>query len=400
MSAPEPDRTTPTVPARTLAIGGTTLLVLLAVMTLVPTWSMSVLPLVLAARELSPVIGLGALIWILVSRWLFGRWHTPLTLTLLCAAVVCARPITQTGAVIARIASQLGGDATTTITSRTLLARLPSAPSVREQVVKYASADGTPLEMRVFRHTTRAPGPRPTLVVLYGGAWRGGDPLQGARTSRALARRGYVVAAIDYRHAPRFTFPAQLDDVRRSLALVRDSSASWNADTTRMALLGRSAGGHLAELAAYAPPIAGVRAVVAIYAPWNLAEGYRDVPVPDPIGVRTVIGNFIGGAPEAQPARYRDASPSSYVRPGLPPTLLLFGSHDHLVKPEFNRGAAAALRASGTEVVEVELPWAEHGFDLVPAGLGERLAFWTIVAFLDRELRVGHPEPVSEKTRP
>ena len=132
-----------------------------------------------------------------------------------------------------------------------------------------------------------------------------------------------------------------------------------------------------------------MRAVVAIYAPWDLAEGYRDLPVPDPIGVRGVIGNFVGGSPDALPARYRDASPSSYVRPGLPPTLLIYGARDHLVKREFNRRAAAALRSSGNRVVQVELPWAEHGFDLVPGGLGLRLAYGTIVAFLDRELGKG-----------
>jgi acetyl esterase/lipase len=230
---------------------------------------------------------------------------------------------------------------------------------------------------------------RPVVVVIYGGAWRAGDPSQGDNVSRALAARGFAVAAIDYRHAPAFQFPSQLEDVRRSLALLRDSSAAWGLDMHHLALLGRSAGGQLAELAAYAHGSSDdvpVRAVVAIYAPYDLAEGYRDLPSPDPIDVRKVLREFLGGTPSDQEARYHAASPLSYVRHGLPATLLLYGGRDHIVKPSFNRRAAAELRAARVAVVAVELPWAEHGFDMVPAGLGGQLAFNVIAEFLTREL--------------
>jgi acetyl esterase/lipase len=126
-----------------------------------------------------------------------------------------------------------------------------------------------------------------------------------------------------------------------------------------------------------------VRAVVAVYAPWDLAEGYREVPVPDPIGVRAVIRQFVGGTPEERPSAYRAASPASHARGGLPPTLLLYGANDHLVKARFNREAAAALRRAGVPVVSVEMPWSEHGFDLVPGGLGERLAWAVEERFLE-----------------
>ena len=204
--------------------------------------------------------------------------------------------------------------------------------------------------------------------------------------SRALASRGFTVAAIDYRHAPRFTFPAQLDDVRRSLALLCDSAASWGINPTRIALLGRSAGGHLAELAAFMPGGPRVRAVVGIYVPFDLVRGYRELPDPDPIDVRSALRGFLGGTPDDMMARYRAASPSSYVRAGLPSVLLVYGARDHVVKPAFNRAAAAALRGAGVRVVQVEVPWAEHGFDMVPAGVGAQLTFAVVTQFLSREL--------------
>jgi acetyl esterase/lipase len=397
MTSTGTDRTTSSAPARAVALGVSLLFAALALLRLLPAWSMGAFPFVLAARELSPAIALLALLWIPVARWLLapGVRRTAVMLVLLGATLVAVWPLAQVGPLAARISAQMG--AASALTRPALLASLPDGAGLRGELVRYTAGDGFPLAMRVYRDTTRRGAPRPIVVVLYGGAWRGGDPSQGARTSRALASHGYVVAAIDYRHAPRFAFPAQLEDVRRSLALVRDSAASWNADPARMALLGRSAGGHLAELSAFAPGDAPVQAVVGLYAPWDLVEGYRDLPSPDPIGVRTMIRNFMAGTPAEQPARYRDASPASYVRPGLPPTLLLFGSQDHLVKPEFNRTAAAALRAAHDRVVEVEVPWGEHAFDLVPGGIGERLTYASVVAFLDREL--GEARAVSRHPR-
>ena len=199
--------------------------------------------------------------------------------------------------------------------------------------------------------------------------------------------RGFAVAAIDYRHAPQFPYPAQIADVRRSIALLRDSASSWGLDVKRMALLGRSSGGHLAELSAFASDSTPVQAVISIYAPYDLVEGYRNLPSPDPIGVRNVLSGFLSGSPDTQLVRYREASPASYIRRGLPPTLILFGGRDHIVKPEFNRTAASQLRAANVPVVAVELPWAEHGFDMAPAGLGGQLAFHVIADFLARELQ-------------
>lgn len=378
-------------PALTLVAAGTVALVVLAALTVLPVWAMFALPLVLAATELSPAVTLLALLWLAVSWWLLARhplWRALVVLVLLGVAALCLRPVVQARGVADLVRERLPASAPTSATSAPApepLSGVPDAPDVRERSFFYTAANGSPLTMRVFLRAGRR-GTSPIVIVIYGGAWRSGDPAQGATLSRALAQHGYLVAAIDYRHAPDHVFPAQLEDVRRSIAVVRDSATSWGGDTTRIALLGRSAGGHLAELAAFAPGDRPVQAVVAFYAPWNLAEGYRDLPVPDPIDVRARIADFLEGAPDARPTRYHEASPSSYVRPGLPPTLLLYGARDHLVKPEFNREAASALWAANDRAIAIELPWSEHGFDLVPGGLGARIAHAAIVRFLDREL--------------
>ena len=337
--------------------------------------------------ELSPLLALLALLWLPVSLAALRGNRRLQALTgavLLAAAALSLRPLAQYSGTATRAFAQVGGPREA-LSPAAMLRGEPDADGIREREIAYRAADGSPLAMRLF--SAPVPGPRPTVVAIYGGAWRSGEPSQGAGLNRELASRGFTVVAIDYRHAPRFQHPAQLNDVRGSLALLRDSSASWGIDTARIALLGRSAGGHLAELTAFTADRGAVRAVIAIYAPFDLVQGYVDLPHPDPVDARAVLRGFLGGAPAAEPVRYRDASPSARVRPGLPPVLLLYGGADHLVKPSFNRDAAAAFRAAGGRVVQVELPWAEHGFDMVPGGLGAQLATQVIVRFLEGALR-------------
>lgn len=71
----------------------------------------------------------------------------------------------------------------------------------------------------------------------------------------------------------------------------------------------------------------------------------------------------------------------------LPPALLVYGGRDHVVRPRFGRAAAAALARAGDRVVYAELPWAEHGFDLAPGGLGARVTARLVDGFLARVTR-------------
>jgi acetyl esterase/lipase len=166
------------------------------------------------------------------------------------------------------------------------------------------------------------------------------------------------------------------------------AAAAWGADPSRVALWGRSSGGHLATRVAWdtaALPVT-VRGVVAFYAPFDLVAGYANPPRPDPLDVRAILRDFTGGTPTDRPDVYRDASPSTFVRPGLPPTLLAYGRRDHIVLARFGRDAAAALRRAGVPVVHLELPAAEHSFDEVPGGPDGQAALWVAEAFLARVL--------------
>ena len=245
--------------------------------------------------------------------------------------------------------------------------------------INFATPAGVPLSMEVYQPPKV--GKYPAIVFIYGGAWQNGNPSVKPEFNRYMAARGYTVFAIDYRHAPEYKFPAQLDDVNSALKFIRDRADEYEADAEKMVLFGRSAGAHLAMLAAYQPDAPPIRAVVNYYGPVNLTQGYNEPPIPDPIDARAVLSAFLGGSPQQLPMLYETASPINYVVPNLPPTLLIYGSRDHVVEARFGKQMYKKLRDQNTAVF-LEIPWAEHSFDSIFNGVSNQLALYYTERFI------------------
>lgn len=269
----------------------------------------------------------------------------------------------------------------------------------RTNDIPYRTVGSTTL--RLDRYDGAGTGAHPAVVVVHGGSWRNGEKGAGAIdptiVSRILAGRGITVYDIQYRLAPDTVFPGQLEDVLCALGHIREHASEDGVDPERVALLGRSAGAHLALLAAYragrdsvpegcgAP--ATVRGVISLYGPTDLAAGFRVPAVPDLIGGSDAIASFMGGTPDALPERYSVATPQDALDRPVPRTLLIHGQADQVVKPFHSESLAAALRRSGDEVALVELPWAGHGFDGIAWGIGGQVALDAMLRFLALVLR-------------
>lgn len=238
----------------------------------------------------------------------------------------------------------------------------------------------------IHAYLPRAGASNPIVFAIYGGAWQRGTPRNDAALNRTLASRGYAVFALDYRHAPAYRFPAALEDVQSQVALIIKDAATYRADPQRMAMLGHSSGGQLAELSVFAPH-SPFRALVSYSGAIDLVLGYEVPPRPDPINTRSILIGYLGGTPSEALVVYRDASPIYHVRPGLPPTLLIYGNRDHVVDIRAAWRLRDAMRAAGNDVTFLELPWTEHGFENVPFGLHAPLALSTVEEFLDRTLQ-------------
>ena len=246
--------------------------------------------------------------------------------------------------------------------------------------IVFATPDGQPLTIDAYQ--PQSGGTHPIVVQIYGGAWRNGAPGDFAKFARWLAAGGYVVFSIDYRHAPRWHWPAHSDDVDSALAWIAAHATEYGGDTSRVVLLGRSAGAHLALLAAYRPAPLHVRGVVGFYAPVDLTDAYQHPPRPDPLDIRSVEKAFIGGTPDQMPEQYAAASPISYAKGRVVPTLLVFGGRDNIVEPRYGRRLRDALEAGGNRVAYLEIPWAEHAFDEIFNGPSSQLALFYAERFI------------------
>jgi len=238
--------------------------------------------------------------------------------------------------------------------------------------VQFSKADGVPMSLDVYQPA--ATGTFPIIMQIYGGSWQTGRPTNQEWFSRHFAQRGYVVVAIDYRHAPEWKWPEQIVDVRTAMYWMSQEGARFSGDPSRVVLVGRSAGAQLAMRLAYQEGPSSIRGVVNYYGPVDLAEGWRHPPRPDPANVRGLLEAFIGGTPAHKPEHYRHASPITWVSNASAPTLSIYGTRDHIVEARFGRMLDAALRKAGATSVLLELPWSEHSFDTVPNGMGRHIA--------------------------
>ena len=248
---------------------------------------------------------------------------------------------------------------------------MPGAVRVTRGVL-FSKADGVPLSLDVYQPP--ATGTFPIVMQIYGGSWQTGSPSRHEWFSRHFAQRGYMVVAIDYRHAPEWIWPEQIADVRTALYWISNEAPKFGGDPTRIVVAGQSAGAQLAMRLAYQEGPSSIRGIVNYYGPVDLADAWRQPPKPDPANVRGILETFIGGTPDRKPEHYRHASPITWVSPTSAPTLSIYGARDHIVEARFGRMLDAAFKNAGATSVLLELPWSEHSFDAVPSGLGRTIA--------------------------
>lgn len=194
---------------------------------------------------------------------------------------------------------------------------------------------------------------RPAVLMIHGGGWAAGDRGELRDLAMLAAREGVVAFSMDYRltsqHGVRWPMPA--DDVAEVLAWLRTHAGDLRIDPQRIALLGGSAGGHLAAWAARDPdPAKRPARLIVLWGPWDLG------PLPDdgPDWVRPTVAKLLDG----QPARA--ASPQHHLVRGMPPTLIVHGSADEIVPVAQSRRACAALRALDNACTLIELPGQAH----------------------------------------
>jgi acetyl esterase/lipase len=282
--------------------------------------------------------------------------------------------------------------------ARTILALLAACAALAGAEIKterniiYGMYSGLALLMDVY--TPEKPNGY-GIVFIAGSGWHAplpysAQPLKDSGQvqpyMKALVGAGYTVFAIDHRAAPRFHYPAAVEDAQRAVRFVRYHAPRYGIDPDRIGAAGGSSGGHLVSMLGVldgkrdtqdADPInrlsAKVLCVVARAAPSDLV-GLQST------GTGATVSSFL------DTASARDASPVNYVSADDPPILLMHGDKDATVPFAQSELMQAALEKAGVPVKLLRVPGGAHGPNFpgatnAPDYLGE------MVRWFDRYLR-------------
>jgi len=236
-------------------------------------------------------------------------------------------------------------------------------------------------------HPPHQKGLAPGVLVIHGGSWSSGNATQLPALNSYLAARGYLVAAINYRLAPTWPFPAALEDVRAAITFLKENATTLRLDIQRLVLIGRSAGGQLALLAGYTAEEHSIRGIVALYSPADLEYAYANPSNPAVLNTNGILEKYLGGNPNQIRERYKAGSPIQFIKPTTPPTLLIHGERDELVTPAQSKRLSRHLSEQGIPNVYLHFPWATHGCDANFNGPCGQISTYAIERFLAAVMR-------------
>ena len=215
-----------------------------------------------------------------------------------------------------------------------------------------------------------------------------------------LLSAGYTVFSISHRAAPRFRYPAAVEDVQRAVRFVRHNARQFGVDPARLGGIGGSSGAHLVDLVAMmrSPGIADdpspvnrepatLQAVVLRAGPSEMGRA----------PVHNAQVSFMGFPPQGDGLKaYAAASPITYVSAGAPPVLLIHGDADDTVAFAHSEAMEKALRSANVPVELLRIPGGAHGPSF--GDTATRRADWpdfmaATTGWFDRYLKTPAPPP-------
>jgi acetyl esterase/lipase len=219
-----------------------------------------------------------------------------------------------------------------------------------------------------FEPAANSDHPRPAVILIHGGGWASFDKSTMRTLAQFLARSGFVAVPVDYRlfHDGVNRWPAQLDDVQRSVRWLRANAAKYNVAPDQIGAYGHSAGAQLAALLgmidtrdnsdpALAKYSSKVQAVVDSSGPTEFTGFPKDSDEDK------FFSSFFGASYSAHPEIWRDASPVNHVSKSNAPFLIIHGTHDEQVSIAQAQALYDKLKEAGADVKFVRLD-SDHMF--------------------------------------
>ena len=260
-----------------------------------------------------------------------------------------------------------------------------------EHDLTYCVVEGIPLTMDMYYPWTMDK-PAPVAVYAHGGSWSSGNKVdaQGMADVPELLARGYLVVSVDYRHAPQWKFPAQIEDVKCAIRFLRANAAHFNLNPNKIGAWGHSAGGHLVSLLGTTTADAGFEGDGQCRDQSSRVQAVVDMcGRADLRGMPQDKAANVFGVQDGSVHLLEHASPITFVSKDDPPFLILHGDKDNIVPLRASEEFYERLKAAGVPARLVVVKNADHSFQPVDGTMSPTRAELTkmIADFFDQYLK-------------
>jgi acetyl esterase/lipase len=240
-----------------------------------------------------------------------------------------------------------------------------------------------------------ASDPLPLVVWIHGGAWRAGS--KDGCPAAPLAKRGFVVASINYRLSGEAVFPAQIEDCRAAIRWLRANAPKYHINPERVGVWGASAGGHLVALLGTSADVKGwdgvggntdqsarVQAVCDYYGPIDFLHNLNPERASK---ADSPVARLLGGPLKEKEQEAKQASPLTYISRDDPPFLIVHGDQDPAVPIGQSKLLLEALKKADIDVSFVPVKNGKHGGFNADCDPNPEQIRDTVFSFFDKHLK-------------
>lgn len=261
-----------------------------------------------------------------------------------------------------------------------------------DETCAYLTLNGKEYLLDVYR-PAQSTKPSIPLILVHGGGF-----VASSRTDNRhqywFTDRGLTVFDVDYPLAADsiHTWESAANAVATSISFIMENTEKYHLDTTQLILFGGSAGGGLVMQVGYGLGNGNVTSysatrpkiptdIIAIYPPVDLTGMWNAEPG-EMLDLKPVAKQYIGGSPNEFPERYAKLNMVNSLREGLPKTLIITGTNDHVVPAYGSRKLVKESQKLKQPIKYLEVPFGEHYFDGNANSLSAQIKWQAMEKFL------------------